>query len=288
MRPAHEVRKPRDARSRCAIVGSWTSTPHACYRALQTREPVSTGASSRGSRRPASIAGRSARPGRPSARMSASIPPRPPRRRRGSGPACAAGRRPRRTSPPGAAPRNTVSRALALIEAGALDEGRRRGPGRPARASASGSCAACSGSISAPRRWPWRRPGGCCSPSSSSTRPALPMAEVALAAGFGSVRRFNETFQQLFGRPPGDPAPRRARAAAAGAAGHLPLPYRPPYDWDAMLGVPGGPRHPRRREPWPTGATAAPSPSTAGGGIGRRRAPARSDTPCTSTSASRT
>ena len=30
----------------------------------------------------------------------------------------------------------------------------------------------------------------------------LPMAEVALAAGFGSVRRFNETFQQLFGRPP--------------------------------------------------------------------------------------
>ena len=30
----------------------------------------------------------------------------------------------------------------------------------------------------------------------------LPMTEVALAAGFGSVRRFNETFQQLFGRPP--------------------------------------------------------------------------------------
>ena len=30
----------------------------------------------------------------------------------------------------------------------------------------------------------------------------LPMAEVALASGFDSVRRFNETFQQLFGRPP--------------------------------------------------------------------------------------
>jgi AraC family transcriptional regulator of adaptative response / DNA-3-methyladenine glycosylase II len=30
----------------------------------------------------------------------------------------------------------------------------------------------------------------------------LPMAQVALAAGFGSIRRFNETFQQLFGRPP--------------------------------------------------------------------------------------
>ena len=28
------------------------------------------------------------------------------------------------------------------------------------------------------------------------------MAEVALASGFGSVRRFNETFRDLFGRPP--------------------------------------------------------------------------------------
>src|SRR5471030_813864 len=30
----------------------------------------------------------------------------------------------------------------------------------------------------------------------------LPMTEVALSAGFGSVRRFNETFAKLFGRPP--------------------------------------------------------------------------------------
>ena len=30
----------------------------------------------------------------------------------------------------------------------------------------------------------------------------LPMAEVALASGFGSVRRFNEAFRDLFGRPP--------------------------------------------------------------------------------------
>jgi AraC family transcriptional regulator of adaptative response / DNA-3-methyladenine glycosylase II len=29
----------------------------------------------------------------------------------------------------------------------------------------------------------------------------LPMAEIALASGFGSVRRFNETFQQLYRRP---------------------------------------------------------------------------------------
>src|SRR3954454_1315353 len=30
----------------------------------------------------------------------------------------------------------------------------------------------------------------------------LPVTQVALAAGFGSVRRFNETFHALFGRPP--------------------------------------------------------------------------------------
>src|SRR3954467_14400421 len=30
----------------------------------------------------------------------------------------------------------------------------------------------------------------------------MPMTEIALAAGFGSLRRFNETFQELFHRPP--------------------------------------------------------------------------------------
>src|SRR5580658_3212186 len=31
----------------------------------------------------------------------------------------------------------------------------------------------------------------------------LPMTEIAFAAGFGSIRRFNETFLALFHRPPG-------------------------------------------------------------------------------------
>jgi AraC family transcriptional regulator of adaptative response / DNA-3-methyladenine glycosylase II len=63
----------------------------------------------------------------------------------------------------------------------------------------------------------------------------LPMAEIALAAGFGSVRRFNATFRRLYGRPPR--ALRRSLGASvAGAAGvTLFLRYRPPYDWDAML-----------------------------------------------------
>jgi AraC family transcriptional regulator of adaptative response / DNA-3-methyladenine glycosylase II len=67
----------------------------------------------------------------------------------------------------------------------------------------------------------------------------LPMSEIALASGFGSVRRFNESFQQLFRRPPS--ALRRAQApelregtvAAAGVT--VRLRYRPPYDWPAML-----------------------------------------------------
>lgn len=64
----------------------------------------------------------------------------------------------------------------------------------------------------------------------------MPMTEVALAAGFGSVRRFNEVFRTLFRRSPS--ALRRANLAGSlpaktGIA--LRLRYRPPYDWDSML-----------------------------------------------------
>ena len=64
----------------------------------------------------------------------------------------------------------------------------------------------------------------------------LPMTQVALAAGFGSVRRFNETFQSLYRRPPA--TLRRAsrdRLVGATEALRLQLSYRPPYDWDAIL-----------------------------------------------------
>src|SRR5437667_1500361 len=64
---------------------------------------------------------------------------------------------------------------------------------------------------------------------------SLPMAQVALASGFNSVRRFNETFLRLFGRPPA--TLRRTRDHSRCEAGTLSvcLAYRPPYDWDAML-----------------------------------------------------
>jgi AraC family transcriptional regulator of adaptative response / DNA-3-methyladenine glycosylase II len=67
----------------------------------------------------------------------------------------------------------------------------------------------------------------------------LPMAEVALASGFGSVRRFNETFQQLYRRPPS--ALRRRGVVAlpegtvAGSGVTVRVRYRAPYDWTAML-----------------------------------------------------
>jgi AraC family transcriptional regulator of adaptative response / DNA-3-methyladenine glycosylase II len=64
----------------------------------------------------------------------------------------------------------------------------------------------------------------------------MPMTAVALASGFGSLRRFNETFQKLFGRAPS--ALRRKSAGGSNTldtAVTLTLRYRPPYDWASVL-----------------------------------------------------
>jgi AraC family transcriptional regulator of adaptative response / DNA-3-methyladenine glycosylase II len=61
----------------------------------------------------------------------------------------------------------------------------------------------------------------------------LGLTEVAFAAGFSSVRRFNALFQQRFGRPPS--ALRRATSCPADRV-RLRLEYRPPLDWAALLG----------------------------------------------------
>ncbi len=64
----------------------------------------------------------------------------------------------------------------------------------------------------------------------------MPMAEVALAAGFGSIRRFNEVFQDLFHRPPSALRREDSTGSIPAKAGvTLRLRYRPPYDWDSML-----------------------------------------------------
>lgn len=129
---------------------------------------------------------------------------------------------------------NTVSRALTLIEAGALDGGdvdglaARLGVGeRQLRRLFAKHLGAAPVTVAQTRRVLLAK--------QLIQETGLSMAEVALASGFGSVRRFNETFQQLFGRPPA--AIRRTRTAPARAGGGVTvrLPYSPPYDWDAMI-----------------------------------------------------
>lgn len=69
----------------------------------------------------------------------------------------------------------------------------------------------------------------------------LPMADIAYAAGFGSVRRFNALFAQRYGMAPG--ALRRAAIrddTAERAALTLRLAYRPPFDWICILRYLGG------------------------------------------------
>lgn len=131
---------------------------------------------------------------------------------------------------------NTVSRALALIETGALD---------------AADVEALSDRLGVGQRQLrrlFRQHLGASPIAVAQTRRVLlakqlihetrlPMAEVALASGFGSIRRFNETFQTLFSRPPS--ALRRGASPEVSAQGDdglsIRLPYRPPYDWDAII-----------------------------------------------------
>src|SRR4029077_16873578 len=62
----------------------------------------------------------------------------------------------------------------------------------------------------------------------------LPMVEVAFAAGFESVRRFNDLFQSHYRLTP-SALRRSASKAVADDCLRLVLAYRPPLDWDAML-----------------------------------------------------
>jgi AraC family transcriptional regulator of adaptative response / DNA-3-methyladenine glycosylase II len=70
------------------------------------------------------------------------------------------------------------------------------------------------------------------------TETTWPMTEVAFASGFASVRRFNDAFTRRYGMPP-TRLRQRARdgiAMVAGETSVLQLSYRPPYDWEGLLG----------------------------------------------------
>lgn len=134
---------------------------------------------------------------------------------------------------------NTVSRALALIAEGALDGGEagvaalaeRLGVGdRQLRRLFRQHLGASPVAIAQTRRILFAK--------QLIQETELSMAEVALAAGFGSIRRFNETFRALYRQPPS--ALRRRDSATAiqvpaEAGVTLRLRYRRPYDWQAII-----------------------------------------------------
>ncbi len=228
----------RETAALCArTIAGMDMSPDACYRAISTRDARFDGRLFVGVR----TTGIYCRP---------VCPARTPMRRNvtfhlSAASAQEAGYRPclrcrPETSPDLAAWRgtsNTVSRALALIESGALD-------GADVEALADRL-----GVGERHLRRLFRQHLGASPVAVAQTRRVLlakqlihqtrlPMTEVALASGFGSLRRFNETFQQLYDRPPS--ALRRGsaeeRSASLAGAVSLMLPYRAPYDWDALIG----------------------------------------------------
>lgn len=63
---------------------------------------------------------------------------------------------------------------------------------------------------------------------------ALPLTDVAFAAGFGSIRRFNSAMRAAYRMAPRDMRRNLPREPAGpGIAIHLP--YREPFDWDGIL-----------------------------------------------------
>ena len=64
---------------------------------------------------------------------------------------------------------------------------------------------------------------------------SLSMQEVAVAAGFGSVRRFNDTFRKTYGKSPRELRRGGERAISNGALSVL-LPFREPFGWHRLLG----------------------------------------------------
>ncbi|HEV2094651.1 MAG TPA: AlkA N-terminal domain-containing protein [Rubrobacter sp.] len=88
----------------------------------------------------------------------------------------------------------------------------------------------------------------------------LPVSEVAFAAGFSSIRQFNETVRSVFAATPGElrRAGRRAGSTEGVEGGeiHLRLPYREPFDAGSLLGF--------------LGARAVPGIESYAGGVYRR------------------
>lgn len=68
----------------------------------------------------------------------------------------------------------------------------------------------------------------------------LSVLNVAMAAGFGSLRRFNDLFKKYYGLVPTALRKKRADSKKHDGDITLALGYRPPYDWDKVLGFLAG------------------------------------------------
>ncbi len=142
-------------------------------------------------------------------------------------------------SPPWAGTSTTVAKALRMIDAGALDEG-----GVDDLSDRLGVTARHLTRL-------FRRHLGASPVGVAQTRrlkaakqlldqTALPLTQVAMAAGYGSLRRFNAAFRSRYGRAPRDL--RRETVSEDGGSSRrdagsyeFRLAYRPPYDWERML-----------------------------------------------------
>jgi AraC family transcriptional regulator of adaptative response / DNA-3-methyladenine glycosylase II len=142
-------------------------------------------------------------------------------------------------SPPWLGPAAVVGRALRLLEHGASEEGlaafaSRFGVGeRQLRRLFVRHLGASPGQILRTRRIHFAK--------QLVVETAMPLTEVALAAGFRSVRQFNAAYRETFRRTPTE-ARRGKHAGAADAPDatlELRLPYRPPLAWRELLGFIG-------------------------------------------------
>ncbi len=128
----------------------------------------------------------------------------------------------------------TVNRALQLIQAGALDSGSvedlatRLGVGaRHLRRLFTTHLGATPNALARTRRTHFAR--------RLLDETDWPMTDISLAAGFGSLRQFNETLQQTFKRTPSELRRLRRGAGAPAGEARLRLPYRAPLEFPDLL-----------------------------------------------------
>ena len=63
----------------------------------------------------------------------------------------------------------------------------------------------------------------------------LPMSEISVAAGYGSVRRFNDAFRNTYNRTPRELRSRRRETAVVAGVLTVHLPWRKPYDAQGIM-----------------------------------------------------